>query len=148
MSVTRVSVSNPVRAFFAWLFACLTMTAALVGTAAASALFAEVSTTSSMSDILFVLCLVFLVIAAVSALPVLTLVYLARAMRLPRGWTDTLFAAGLVIVAHRLMWELAPDVSPVMSEDQYPLIAAFFAIAGAVGGLTYWFAAGRPRPPY
>ncbi|MCF8880346.1 hypothetical protein L5876_11015 [Hyphobacterium sp. SN044] len=76
-------------------------------------------------------------VAAFAALPAMAAVLLIRALRWPRGWSDTI-AGGLVggVLAHLLISGFRPAAPE-------PLTVVFAAV-GAIGGLTYWLAAGRP----
>ena len=76
-------------------------------------------------------------IAIFTAIPTLFLVLLLRATGAPRGWSDLI--AGSVLGAALSVVVLFQSL--MMSPAQ----VALFASLGAVGGLTYWLAAGRPR---
>jgi len=65
------------------------------------------------------------------------IVWLMRVSRIPRGWSDSIIAA---LVAFSFEHFLLSEIEIGSS--------LFFFIAGAAGGLTYWLAAGRPKPPY
>jgi len=64
-------------------------------------------------------------------------VNLARGMEWRRGWADTLFPAAVSFVLSTLLWGLNQGTGPL-------LLPFILAALGAVGGLTYWLAAGRP----
>lgn len=76
-------------------------------------------------------------VACFAALPAMAAVFLIRALRWPRGLSDTI--AGAVIggvLAHLLISGFRPAAPE-------PLTFVFAAV-GAIGGLAYWLAAGRP----
>lgn len=84
-----------------------------------------------------------LYVAAFAAIPTILLVWLIRIVKLPRGWTDA-FAGALVGAA---MIHLLAFGASSIGEPPNP-INLLFAAGGLAGGLAYWFAAGKPRPPY
>ena len=75
-------------------------------------------------------------VGGVAAVPVVIFVHVIRFMRGPRGWTDVLFGAltGAGLATVLLL---------VLENDEWDIVA-MFAFAGAIGGLVYWLAAGRP----
>lgn len=63
-------------------------------------------------------------------------VWLARLIGMPRPFPDvTFWAVAMVLVTHHQM----------SSYDDYTVPAL---LSGMCGGLSYWFFAGRPQPPY
>ncbi|WP_420434961.1 hypothetical protein [Hyphobacterium sp.] len=84
-----------------------------------------------------------LYVAAFAAIPTIILVWLIRIVELPRGWTDAVAGA---IVGATMIHLLAFGASSI-GEPPSPL-NLLFAAGGLAGGLAYWLAAGKPRPPY
>jgi ABC-type amino acid transport system permease subunit len=82
-------------------------------------------------------------VAAFAAIPALVLIWSMRGLKAPRGWGDTLAGAltggGLM---HLIAFGLSGFAEPPVLND------LLFATAGGIGGLTYWYLAGRPKPPY
>lgn len=79
-------------------------------------------------------------VGVLAAIPVAGLIWTFRLLKVRRGWGDAIGGALLaVFVLHVLSYDLA-SISGLL----WPL-AGF---AGLIAGLTYWFAAGRPKPPY
>jgi hypothetical protein len=76
-------------------------------------------------------------VAGFAALPAMAAVFLIRALRWPRGWSDTI-AGALIggVLAQLILSSFRPGTPE-------PLTFAFAAV-GAIGGLVYWLAAGRP----
>lgn len=84
-----------------------------------------------------------LYVAAFAAIPTILLVWLIRFSKLPRGWIDAVAGA---LVGAAMIHLLAFGASSI-GEPPNPL-NLLFAAGGLSGGLAYWFAAGKPRPPY
>lgn len=80
-------------------------------------------------------------IAVIAALPALGAVWLARALRWPRGWSDAGTGALIGLAAGHLLL-CGFSLSPPQPLD------LVFILAGAIAGLVYWLANARPRPPY
>ena len=129
------------RSFASYLLACLT---------AASLTFLAVSTISPQGNVrpmtheqlLFVAYLLAITtafVAAISAIPAMVSVFIVRSAQWPRGWSDA-FAGGLIGLVASLLFLQGLNL------DQYHLLGLISGIAGAIGGLTYWLAAGRPSP--
>lgn len=76
-------------------------------------------------------------IAAISAIPAIGAVYIVKSARWPRVWSDALEGGLIGLVASLLFLQ-------GLNLDQYHLLGVLSGIAGAVGGLVYWLAAGRP----
>ncbi|QNL19998.1 hypothetical protein HXX25_12070 [Hyphobacterium sp. CCMP332] len=97
----------------------------------------------AIPSILFVARLIGFNIVLVAFFPTILLVFLMRWTHVPRGWGDTIISAGL---GAGMMTALGggPDM---VSRIQVSLVTVF-AAAGLIAGLTYWLAAGRPKPPY
>lgn len=74
-----------------------------------------------------------------AAIPAMLFVLIARLTKAPRGWLDILVAAIIGPLLLRLM---------SMSLSTPNLIDLVFLTAGGVAGWTYWYLAGRPKPPY
>lgn len=76
-------------------------------------------------------------VAGFAALPAMAAVFLIRALRWPRGWSDTIAGA---LIGGVLAQLILSGFRPATPE---PLTVVFAAV-GAIGGLAYWLAAGRP----
>lgn len=127
------------RSLASYVLACLT---------AASLTFLGVSTISppgifvpmTREQLLFVAYLLAITtasIAVISAIPAIAAVFIVRSARWPRGWNDAL-AGGLIGLVASLLFLQGLNL------DQYHLLGLISGIAGAIGGLVYWLAAGRP----
>lgn len=80
-------------------------------------------------------------ISIIAALPALGAVFLVRALRWPRGWSDALAGAFIGFAAgHLMLFGFSPA-------PPHPVSLAFL-VAGLPGGFVYWRANARPRPPY
>tara|TARA_R110002096_G_scaffold275114_7_gene468867 strand:- start:100 stop:540 length:441 start_codon:yes stop_codon:yes gene_type:complete len=85
----------------------------------------------------------FFLVGKTSFFPALVITSLLRLSGRPRGWTDALaFALAAPILYHAVI--LGFD----FSFGSFALGDPIFVVAGAVGGLVYWWLAGRPSPPY
>jgi len=82
-------------------------------------------------------------VAVFAAIPAAILIWLFRLLKIPRGWGDAI-TGGLLgaLLVHIMAYGLS-------GLTQMPsMVSALFGAAGLIAGLTYWFVAGRPRPPY
>lgn len=79
----------------------------------------------------------FAIIGGLAALPGSLAVMAMRKLRLPRGWTDA-FLGALVGAAMPALFMVALDGG----NDVFRY--SVFSIPGAIAGLVYWLAAGRP----
>ncbi|MCF8880345.1 hypothetical protein L5876_11010 [Hyphobacterium sp. SN044] len=79
------------------------------------------------------------IIGGLAALPGALAVLAMRKLRLPRGWTDTFLGACVGAAIPALFMFALGDGNDVF---RYSV----FSIPGAIGGLVYWLAAGRPTP--
>lgn len=78
-------------------------------------------------------------IAILSAVPVIAIVWLLRLTRAPRGWGDALAGALLApVLSHAFLGGFDFSLSSFKPAD------LLLAVSGAVGGLVYWYFAGRP----
>lgn len=78
-------------------------------------------------------------VGALSAIPAIIVVWTFRITRAPRGWTDALAGALMgPVLSHAVFGGF--DFSP----SSYKLADLMLLVAGAVGGLAYWYFAGRP----
>ena len=82
-------------------------------------------------------------VAVFAAIPATLLIWLFRLMGTPRGWSDGavgfILGAGLI---HIMTLGLSGGIALPS------LLSLLFGAAGLIAGLTYWFVAARPRPPY
>ncbi len=76
-------------------------------------------------------------VAAMTALPWPVLVLLAKFLRLHRGFADLVLGA--------IMGGMLIEMMSNPTASQAWGVTLVFALAGAVGGLTYWLVAGRPQ---
>jgi len=74
-----------------------------------------------------------------AAIPAVVFVLIVRLTKAPRGWTDALVAAFIGPLLLRAM---------SMSINGPTLVDLIFLTAGGAAGYTYWYFAGRPKPPY
>ena len=82
-------------------------------------------------------------VAVFAAIPATLLIWLFRFLSVPRGWGDGITGGLLGALLVHLM---AFGISGLT--EMPSLVSALFGAAGLVAGLTYWFVAGRPSPPY
>lgn len=80
-----------------------------------------------------------LLAAFLTSVPMPLLVMLERALKCRRGLTDAVIGAGLAAGFAQLFG------APVMAGAEGQGLTAITALCGAMGGLTYWLAAGRPN---
>ena len=78
-------------------------------------------------------------VGALSAVPAIVVVWTLRVTGAPRGWTDALAGALIGPVMMRVVFG-SFDFSP----SSFKLADLLVAGAGAIGGLAYWYFAGRP----
>ena len=80
-----------------------------------------------------------LLAAFLTSVPMPLLVMLERALKCRRGLTDAVLGATLGAGFVQLFG------APVMAGQEGQGLTAMAALCGAMGGLTYWLAAGRPN---
>lgn len=80
-----------------------------------------------------------LLAAFLTSVPMPLLVMLERALKCRRGLTDAVIGAGLAAGFTQLFG------APVLAGAEGQGLTAMTALCGAMGGLTYWLAAGRPE---
>jgi len=79
-------------------------------------------------------------VGILAAIPVTILIWAFRWLKVRRGWGDAIAGALLaVFLLHVMTYDLASIPG---------LLWPVAGFTGLVAGLTYWLAAGRPKPPY
>ena len=146
-ATARRKVDPVLRAFGAWLLACLTAATTLVLVFLVYALTVDALDNGFAFDpgaiaggfMITAIGAAFVgfYVVVLTALPWLGLVWLAKLTGLHRGFADIVLGALMGGALIQLM------ISPLGTGGE-PMIL-LFAAAGAVGGLTYWNAAGRPK---
>lgn len=148
VNATLRGAADPVlRAFGAWLLACLVAATTLVLVFLVYALTVDALDNGFAFDpgaiaggfMITAIGAAFVgfYVVVLTALPWLGLVWLAKLAGLHRGFADMVLGALMGGALIQLM------INPLGTGGE-PMIL-LFAAAGAVGGLTYWNAAGRPK---
>jgi len=137
---------RPLQPFGAWLLACLVAGLVMLILAQLVSIF-----TSGLPRIepfpsfvllgIFTILFVSWFVAIITAIPATILVLIIRHFGWRRGWSDSLLAGAIIGIV--VLFDMQASSNWALFRE-----TSIFFIAGAAGGLTYWHAAGRPKPPY
>jgi hypothetical protein len=138
-------LTKMIRPLLAWGVACVVASFVIVLVAIGATLIPVRSVTglaTKLAEFVRLWSIVSMFTALLTMLPMVGVIFVIDRLQLRRGWSDTILSG--------LMGALLIQVFGV---GFLALGTAFFAtslffFAGAIGGFTYWYLAGQPKPPY
>jgi hypothetical protein len=136
-----------VRPSLSWIVACVFSSAIWYGMMLMLTRSLYPSYSPPLEDLLNEFGIIMWFVARTSVVPWLIIVVLLRTFKWRRGLLDAVFAGLAPVLLYRL-WIDVEDYLIVLTRRDVTVLEFVLFAAGAMGGITYWFAAGRPRPPY
>tara|TARA_R110000868_G_scaffold57591_10_gene177910 strand:- start:7919 stop:8347 length:429 start_codon:yes stop_codon:yes gene_type:complete len=131
------------RAVLAWVGPCLMAGSAVAAPFSLAIMFSDTTAygTAQISAGVIVMFAGVVYTALFTAIPAIVLVFLVRLFGWRRGLTDAAVPAAVLFAIATLV--AAGDAAQPVGWTPF-----IVALAGALGGWSYWHLAGRPRPPY